>query len=78
MRHLWNGGVFLYVPKNVEVELPLQALLYSDDAKATFAPHVLLIADNHSRVTYVDNVTTALWIAEQQPLAKQIDRRSVR
>ncbi|GGG26231.1 Fe-S cluster assembly protein SufD [Paenibacillus abyssi] len=56
---LWNGGVFIYVPKNVEVELPLQALLFSDDAEATFAPHILLIADNHSRVTYVDHVVSA-------------------
>lgn len=52
---LWNGGVFVYVPKNVEVELPLQAVLLNDDANATFAPHVLLIADANSRVTYVDN-----------------------
>lgn len=51
----WNGGVFLYVPKNVEVELPLQAVLLSDDAEALFAPHVLIIADENSRVTYVDN-----------------------
>ncbi|BBH21524.1 FeS cluster assembly protein SufD [Paenibacillus baekrokdamisoli] len=68
---LWNGGIFLYVPKNVEVELPLQALMYNDDSTATFAPHVLLIADNHSRVTYVDNVTTA-YTEAGQPLAKQM------
>ncbi|PWW01144.1 Fe-S cluster assembly protein SufD [Paenibacillus cellulosilyticus] len=55
---LWNGGVFVYVPKNVEVELPLQALLYNDDAEATFAPHVLIVAEANSRVTYVDNVIT--------------------
>ena len=52
---LWNGGVFVYVPKNVEVDLPLQAVLMADDAAATFAPHVLLIADSNSRVNYVDN-----------------------
>ncbi|MFD0620332.1 Fe-S cluster assembly protein SufD [Paenibacillus sp. GCM10027629] len=52
---IWNGGVFVYVPKNVEVDLPLQAVLMADDANATFAPHVLLIADSNSRVTYVDN-----------------------
>lgn len=67
---IWNGGVFLYVPKNVEVELPLQALFYSDDASATFAPRVLVVADNHSRVTYVDNVVTA-YGETGQPLAKQ-------
>lgn len=51
----WNGGVFLYVPKNVEVELPLQAVMLTDDAEALFAPHVLIVAEANSRVTYVDN-----------------------
>jgi len=53
---LWNGGVFIYVPKNVEVEVPLQAVLYLDDAEAAFAPHILIVADANSRVTYVDRV----------------------
>lgn len=57
----WTGGVFLYVPKNVEVEVPLQAVFLTDDASATFAPHILVVADANSRVTYVDNyVSTGL------------------
>ncbi|GIP15524.1 Fe-S cluster assembly protein SufD [Paenibacillus montaniterrae] len=55
---LWNGGVFVYVPKNVEVELPLQAILYNDKAEATFAPHILIIAEDNSRVTYVDSTVS--------------------
>jgi Fe-S cluster assembly protein SufD len=55
---LWNGGVFVYVPKNVEVELPLQSILFNDNADATFAPHILIVADSNSRVTYVDCVVT--------------------
>ncbi|WP_028609901.1 Fe-S cluster assembly protein SufD [Paenibacillus harenae] len=55
---IWNGGVFVYVPKNVEVELPLQAILYNDNSEATFAPHILIVADSHSRVTYVDCVVS--------------------
>ncbi|MBN3522953.1 Fe-S cluster assembly protein SufD [Paenibacillus apiarius] len=52
---LWNGGAFLYVPKNVEVDIPLQALFYTDNAQATFAPHVLIVAEANSRVSYMDN-----------------------
>lgn len=52
---LWNGGVFLYVPKNLEVTLPLQAIFLTDEVQATFAPHILIIADTNSSVTYVDN-----------------------
>ncbi|HIW33522.1 MAG TPA: Fe-S cluster assembly protein SufD [Candidatus Paenibacillus intestinavium] len=55
---LWNGGVFVYVPKNVEVELPLQAILYNDNAEATFAPRILIVADENSRVTYVDSTVS--------------------
>lgn len=52
---VWNGGVFLYVPKNVEIEIPLQAVFLVDDAGSLFAPHVLIVAESNSRVTYVDN-----------------------
>lgn len=52
---LWNGGVFVYVPANVRIGKPLQALFLSDDATATFAPHVLIVAEAGSSVTYVDN-----------------------
>lgn len=57
---LWNGGVFLYVPKNVVIEEPIQALLFADDAEATFMPHILVIADQHSQVAFVEQVATLL------------------
>lgn len=57
---LWNGGVFLYVPRGVEIEEPVQALLFADDAEATFVPHVLIVAEANSRVTVVENATTAV------------------
>ncbi|GGH14285.1 Fe-S cluster assembly protein SufD [Paenibacillus segetis] len=52
---LWNGGVFLYVPKNVEIETPLQSIFLLDDTSTVFSPHVLIVAESNSRVTYVDN-----------------------
>ncbi|QAY65078.1 Fe-S cluster assembly protein SufD [Paenibacillus protaetiae] len=55
---LWNGGVFLYVPRNVEVEVPLQAILSTTNADASFAPHIVIVAESNSRVTYVDNVVS--------------------
>ncbi len=60
MLHLWNGGIFIYVPKNVRVSLPLQALFVTDDAEATFAPHVLIVAEQFSSVTYVDNFVSSV------------------
>lgn len=61
---IWNGGVFLYVPRNVVLDKPVQAILLSDDGTATFAPHILIIADTNSEVTYVDNYVSGQLDAE--------------
>ena len=50
---LWNGGTFLYVPPGVAVQLPLQALTAHMTASGMEQSHVLLIADTHSQVTFV-------------------------
>lgn len=56
---MWNGGAFLYVPKNVEVSIPVQAIFLTENAGATFAPRILVIAETNSSVTYVDNYISA-------------------
>lgn len=50
-----NGGTFLYVPKNVEVKVPLQAIYWKDNPEAGLINHVIIVADDHSSVTYVEN-----------------------
>ncbi|WLD92716.1 Fe-S cluster assembly protein SufD [Alkalihalobacillus sp. AL-G] len=52
---LHNGGVFVYVPKNVEIEVPLQAVFWQDDEEAAIFNHVLVVAEDNSSVTYVEN-----------------------
>ncbi|MCG7336039.1 Fe-S cluster assembly protein SufD [Sporosarcina sp. ACRSM] len=52
---LMNGGVFVYVPKNVVVEEPLQVLFLHDDAQASLFNHVIVVAEKNSSVTYVEN-----------------------
>ena len=52
---LLNGGVFIYVPKNVELKEPIQAVFLHDDAEATLFNHVLIVAEDNSSVTYVEN-----------------------
>ena len=52
---LVNGGIFLYVPKNVEISEPIQAVFIHDDAKAALFNHVIVAADANSKVTYVEN-----------------------
>src|SRR5690606_31917473 len=52
---LMNGGVFVYVPKNVVVEEPLQVLFLHDNAQASLFNHVIVVAEANSSVTYVEN-----------------------
>lgn len=52
---LVNGGAFLYVPKNVEVEEPIQTVYVHDHENAPLFNHVLVVADDNSSVTYVEN-----------------------
>lgn len=52
---LMNGGAFLYIPKNVEVKEPIQSVFIFDDQEAAMFNHVLVVADDNSSVTYVEN-----------------------
>ncbi|MFC4323537.1 Fe-S cluster assembly protein SufD [Litchfieldia salsa] len=52
---LLNGGAFIYVPKNVEVEAPLHAIFVHEHADATLFNHVIVVAEDNSSVTYVEN-----------------------
>ena len=49
-----TGGTFLYVPPDVQVELPIQTITYLDAEGGAVFPHTLLIADRGSEVTFID------------------------
>ena len=51
---LWNGGTFLYVPRGVAVDVPLQALTAHMTADSMEQSHILVIADEQSQVTLID------------------------
>ncbi|MRX72010.1 Fe-S cluster assembly protein SufD [Bacillus lacus] len=52
---LVNGGIFVYVPKNVEVSVPLQAVYVHENPDTALFNHVIVVAENFSSVTYVEN-----------------------
>ncbi|MCD9075374.1 Fe-S cluster assembly protein SufD [Staphylococcus haemolyticus] len=52
---LINGGVFVYVPKNVVVEDPIQYVVLHDDNNASFFNHVIIVTEESAEVTYVEN-----------------------
>lgn len=55
---LWTGGCFLYVPKDVEVELPLLYLQKISPESGAAFPRTLIVAERNSKVTFVDETAS--------------------
>jgi Fe-S cluster assembly protein SufD len=55
---LWADGIFLYVPPNVHVERPIRVTRWLSSAGMAYFSRVLIIADKHSVVSYVDEVVS--------------------
>ena len=53
---LWADGIFLHVPRNVRLELPVRVTRWLSEAGAAYFSRVLIVADAHSQVSYVDEV----------------------
>jgi Fe-S cluster assembly protein SufD len=61
---LMNGGAFLYIPKNVEIKEPIHSIYLHDSVAANLVNHVLVVADDNSAVTYVENYFSTLETAD--------------
>src|SRR5205814_911661 len=56
---LVSSGTFLYVPRGVEVELPIEIFHWLHGENAAVFPHTLLIADDLSKVTVIEHFRSA-------------------
>jgi Fe-S cluster assembly protein SufB len=61
---VWSGGSFVYVPKGVEVKLPLQAYFRINSEKFGQFERTLIIADEGSRVHYVEGCTAPIYTTD--------------
>lgn len=51
----FNSAAVLYIPDNVEVDVPIQGLFYQNSDEAVeFNKHVLVVAGKHSKVSYLE------------------------
>jgi Fe-S cluster assembly protein SufD len=50
-----SSGIFLYVPRGVEVELPLETFHWLHAENAAIFPHTLVVAEELSKVTLVEH-----------------------
>ena len=60
----FNSGAVLYVPDNVEIDLPLEGIFLQDSASnVPLNKHVLIIAGRHAKVNYLERLKATANIA---------------
>ena len=55
----WSGGIFLYIPKGVEIEQPILSQIWIDSPASANFVHTLIVADEQSSVRYVEEHNSA-------------------
>lgn len=60
----WSGGSFIYVPKGVSVEIPLQAYFRINTANMGQFERTLIIADEGSFVHYVEGCSAPIYTTD--------------
>ncbi len=58
---VWSGGSFIYVPRGVKVDLPLQAYFRLNSANIGQFERTLIIADEGAQVHYVEGCTAPIY-----------------
>jgi Fe-S cluster assembly protein SufD len=56
---LVRAGTFLWVPRNVEIRAPFEVFHLVEGDCATVYPHTLIIADDSSKVTFVEHFVSS-------------------
>ncbi len=51
---LWSGGLFLFVPRNVEIKRPILGVIATDGGNRASFPHTLVVTETNSSVTYLE------------------------
>jgi len=58
---VWSGGSFIYIPKGITVDLPLQAYFRLNVANIGQFERTMIIADEGARVHYVEGCTAPIY-----------------
>lgn len=61
---VWSGGSFIYVPKNVQVEIPLQAYFRINTENMGQFERTLIIVDEGAYVHYVEGCTAPIYSSD--------------
>jgi Fe-S cluster assembly protein SufB len=55
---VWSGGTFIYVPKNIKVDLPLQAYFRMNGKQGGQFEHTLIIVDEGAELHYIEGCSS--------------------
>ncbi len=55
---VWSGGTFIYIPKGVKVELPLQAYFRMNQSQGGQFEHTLIIVDEGAELHYIEGCSS--------------------
>ncbi len=61
---VWSGGSFIYIPKKVKVDLPLQAYFRINSANMGQFERTLIIVDEGAYVHYVEGCTAPIYTTD--------------
>jgi Fe-S cluster assembly protein SufB len=61
---VWSGGSFVYIPKGVSVDIPLQAYFRINSEKFGQFERTLIIADEDSFVHYIEGCTAPVYTTD--------------
>ncbi len=61
---VWSGGSFIYVPKGVKIEFPLQAYFRINEESMGQFERTLIIVDEGAQVHYVEGCTAPMYTTE--------------
>jgi len=61
---VWSGGAFVYVPKGVEVPLPLQAYFRINGENTGQFERTLIVVDEGAKVHYIEGCTAPIYATD--------------
>ncbi|MEK6974381.1 MAG: Fe-S cluster assembly protein SufB [Nanoarchaeota archaeon] len=61
---VWSGGSFVYIPKNIKVDMPLQAYFRINAADIGQFERTLIVLDEGSQCTYVEGCSAPRYSSE--------------
>ena len=61
---VWSGGSFIYIPKGVTIDFPLQAYFRINSENMGQFERTLIICDEGSQVHYVEGCTAPIWSSD--------------